>query len=100
MKREAVLIAAAAAMLCANAARAADDGTVKSLSDLDGGVKDYVYIYPHAGFETLPPNAYTKVQPLHQAPQATALPLQADVPIDRADAMRGGVISTDATRPR
>jgi hypothetical protein len=102
MKRE-VLFIAAAAILFAGAAGAADNGTVKSLSDLNGGVKDYVYIYPHAGFDALPPNAYTNVPAVHQAPQAMPFPIQADVPIDRAGATHGvdgGVTATDATHPR
>jgi hypothetical protein len=95
MKREALLIAAAAAMVFVGAARAADDGAVKSLSDLNGGVKDYIYIYPRANFDALPPNAYTNVPPVHSAPNTVRQPIQADVPIDRA-----GANSTDATHSR
>ena len=98
MKREALLGIAVTALLYAGAAVAADDGAVKSLNDLDGGTKDYHYIYPHVGVAGSPRDAYSNVPPVHQAPYATPLPVQADVPIDKAN--RPGGTATDTSPPR
>ncbi|HUB94537.1 MAG TPA: hypothetical protein VL993_01380 [Stellaceae bacterium] len=96
MKPEALLAVAVGMMLFAAAgtAKAADDGTVRSLSDLDSGAANYLYIDPHAGFDNLPPNAWTRVSPVRPAPQSEPRPPQSDVPIDPAASGAASVTPT------
>jgi hypothetical protein len=85
-------------MVGAGAAGAADQGTVKSLSDLDSGAQHYNYIYPHTG--AVPTDAYTTIPPVSPAPNRVAQPPQADTPLDSLAARHGGNGETNPTAPR